>query len=171
MKKCVCLLLALALMFVLCACGTGGGVSEGDLKLTLGGAEFTVRTTVADALAALGEDYAYSEAVSCVYTGMDKTYTYADATLYTYPAEDGASDCLMELYCNGGDVRTSRGIGLGDTRQAVIAAYGEGYTERGSILAYELPASGAQTVPASLYFELDGEAVAAIGITAEHRAE
>ena len=48
-----------------------------------------------------------SEAVSCVYTGMDKTYAYSDRILYTYP--DGDADRLLELYCTA-DVQTAQGV-------------------------------------------------------------
>ena len=100
---------------------------------------------------------------------MDKTYTYAAVTLYTYP--DGENDRLMELYCEGADVKTSRGITIGASKADVTAQYGGGYVETGSILSYELPASAGENLPASLYFLMRDGKVAAIAVTAEHRAE
>ena len=170
MKKRVCLILTICLLAAcLCACGSDAGFSKEDLSLTVAGTEITPDTPVSDILAALGEDYDYAEAISCVYTGMDKTYTYAAVTLYTYP--DGERDRLMELYCEGADVKTSRGITIGASKADVTAQYGSGYVETGSILSYELPASAGENLPASLYFLMRDGKVAAIAVTAEHRAE
>ena len=170
MKQRICLILAACILAVcLCACGTQkAGFTKDDLSLTVAGCEITPDTPVADILAALGGDYAYAEAISCVYTGMDKTYTYDNATLYTYP--DGEQDRLMELYCEA-DVQTGKGIGVGASKADVTAQYGNGYVETGSILSYALPASASENLPASLYFLMADGKVAAIAITAEHRAE
>lgn len=169
MKKWILILMTAALL-VLTACGGNkASFSKEDLSLTVGGAVVTAETAMEEVLAALGEDYSYAEAISCVYEGMDKTYDYADWTVYTYP--DGENDRLMELYCVGGDVKTAKGITFGSAKSEIVACYGEGYVETGSMLSYELPASGSDYVPASLYFMLDGGKVSAIGITAEHRAE
>ena len=164
--------LLLAVLLLLCCVGCGAQESaafgEKDISLTVGGQTITPDKSPEEILAALGADYEYAEAVSCVYEGLDKTYTYADAVLYTYP--DGDTDRLMELYCSGGDVKTSRGIGIGSSRDDVIAAYGEPTSEFGLTVSYELTASG-EMKPASLYFLIRGGQVEAIAITAEHRAE
>jgi len=165
MKKMLCAALLLAL---LAACG--GKTAEPEPVLTVGGTEIDAAATdVEAALAALGADYEYAEAVSCVYDGMDKTYTYADATLYTCPDETG--DRLVELYCTGGDVKTPAGVALGDGRDKVVKTYGDGFVEHGAILAYEQKPSAPENEPASLYFELTDGKVTAIAVTAEHRAE
>ncbi len=165
MKKMLC---AALLLLLLSACG--GKTAEPEPVLTVGGTEIdAASTSVEAALAVLGEDYEYAEAVSCVYDGMDKTYSYADATLYTCPDETG--DRLMELYCTGGDVKTPAGIALGDGREKVVKTYGGGFVESGAILAYEKEPSAPENEPASLYFELTDGKVTAIAVTSEHRAE
>lgn len=168
MKKTLCvLLLALCLGALLCACGEKK-VSEADLSLTVSGTAVRADSSIDALLDAFGGDYSYSEAVSCVYTGMDKTYAYSGLILYTYP--DGDTDRLLELYCTE-NVQTSRGITIGASRKDVEAAYGTGYALAGNTLTYALAAPDSLTVPASLYFELDGDAVCAIGLTSAHRAE
>lgn len=168
MKKTLCLLLtALLLCALLAACGEKT-ISEADLSLTVNGTAVRPDTSVSALLDAFGGDYTYSEAVSCVYTGMDKTYAYDDLILYTYP--DGDADRLLELYCTG-NVQTAQGIGIGASRKDLEAAYGTGHTQAGSTLTYALSAQDELTVPASLYFELDGDTVCAIGLTSAHRAE
>lgn len=168
MKKTICLLLtALLLCALLGSCGKKT-ISEADLTLTVGGTAVRPDTSVSALLDAFGTDYTYSEAVSCVYTGMDKTYAYSDRILYTYP--DGDADRLMELYCTA-DVQTAQGVGIGASRKDVEAAYGTEYTQAGSTMTYALAAQDSLTIPASLYFELDGDTVCAIGLTSAHRAE
>ena len=168
MKKTLCLLLTcLLLCALLSGCGKKS-LSEADLSLTVSGTAVQPDTSVSALLDAFGGDYTYSEAVSCVYTGMDKTYAYDDLILYTYP--DGDTDRLMELYCTA-DVTTSRGITIGSSRKDVEKAYGSGYTEAGITLTYALKAPDDLTLPASIYFELQNDTVCAIGITSAHRAE
>lgn len=161
---------AVLLALLLTACG--GSKQTADPVLQIGGAaveDSTAVDAVLDALNGLGGEYEYAEAVSCVYDGMDKTYTYENAVVYTYP--DGDADRLMELYCTGGDVKTPAGITIGDSRDKVVETYGDGYTEAGVVLSYEQGNAPADCEPASLYFELTGGKVSAIGITAEHRSE
>lgn len=89
---------AVLLALLLTACG--GSKQTADPVLQIGGAaveDSTAVDAVLDALNGLGGEYEYAEAVSCVYDGMDKTYTYENAVVYTYP--DGDADRLMELYC------------------------------------------------------------------------
>lgn len=168
MKKTICLLLtALLLCALLGSCGKKT-ISEVDLTLTVGGTAVRPDTSVSALLDAFGTNYTYSEAVSCVYTGTDKTYAYSDRILYTYP--DGDADRLLELYCTA-DVQTAQGVGIGASRKDVEAAYGTEYTQAGNTMTYALAAQDSLTIPASLYFELDGDTVCAIGLTSAHRAE
>ena len=161
-------------LFVLLSCAACGSDSAAgsfgakDIGLTVSGKTVTAELSAAELLGLLGEDYEVAEAVSCVYEGMDKTYTYPDAVLYTY--SDAEGEHLMELYCSGGDVKTSRGIGLGASREDVAAAYGEPTSEFGITVSYELEAAG-DMIPASLYFEIRDGSVTAMGIVAEHRGE
>ena len=162
------LILTLALSLFACA-GSGARLIADDLSIRIDGFSATPKTTMDDVRTALGEAYDYAEAISCVYEGMDKTFTYGDVTFYTYP--DGETDCLMEVYCTGGNVATAKGITFGATVAQIEAAYGKDYTRSGKLLTYELPVSGEDTEPASLYFVLENDCVAAIAMTAEHRAE
>ena len=162
-------IVTLILSLCLCACGSNGGFSEADLSLTVDGVSVTAKTEMQDILADLGDNYEYSEAISCVYEGMDKTFDYENLSLYTYP--DGDSDRLMEIYCVGGEVTTSKGITFGATRAEIIEQYGKDYVEAGATISYELATQNADHLPASLYFVLEDDAVAAIAMTTEHRAE
>lgn len=168
MKRITALILSAAILCaLLCACGKSA-FTEDDISIRVNGETIDTHSSVSAILDAFGPDYAFSEAISCVYTGMDKTYQYPDLFLYTYP--DGENDHLMEVYCTA-DVETAKGIGLGASLKDIEAAYGSGYTRAGVTVTYSLPAPDKQTLPATLYFELDGDTVCAIGITSAHRAE
>lgn len=166
MKKAI-LPVLLLLCALLCACGKQT-LSEKDIRLNVDGVEVTCDSGAAELLAAFGEEYTYSEAISCVYTGMDKTWQYSDCILYTYP--DGENDRLMELYCTQ-NVTTAKGIAIGASRKDVEAAYGKEYEKAGTTITYALEAPDSLTLPASIYFELENDTVCAIGITSAHRAE
>lgn len=99
-------------------------------------ADFTL--AVGDALYALGESpealiaaagpMTITEADSCMFDGTDKEFASETLLLATYPIGPGGADALETIYVIGGEYVTARGIGLGATREAVIAAYGDGYT-------------------------------------------
>lgn len=161
-----------AVLLALLLTGCGGSKQAADPVLKFGGVTIENTLSVAsvlDVLNGVGGSYEYAEAISCVYDGMDKTYTWENAVVYTYP-DDGV-DRLMELYCTGGDVKTPAGIALGDSREKVVETYGDGYTEAGIVLSYEKETASPDNEPASLYFEITDGRVSAIGITAEHRSE
>ena len=171
MRKTVLLLLAASLLLACAACVQSGKGSFGqkDLYLNVHGTKITADMPVDQILAAFGTDYEYAEAISCVYEGMDRTYTYDDAVLYTYP--DGNTERLMELSCSGAETTASRGIAPGASSADVIAAYGTPTRQTGSILSYELKPSSPENEPASLYFLIRNDRVESISITADHRAE
>ena len=170
MKKAIALLLALVLCAALCACGDRQKtLSESDLSMTVNGVEVTAKSSVDALLTAFDGDYDTAEAVSCVYSGMERTYSGDGFSVFTYPGDDGAEH-LMEAYAEQ-NVQTARGITIGSSLKDVEDAYGPDYTRTGSVVSFELPAASDQMVPAGIYFELNGDTVAAIGIVCEHRAQ
>ena len=162
--------LALALLLLLGACGNNQKtLTASDLSMTVNGKEITAQSNISDALSAFDGAYDTAEAVSCVYSGMERTYSSGDFILYTYPGEDG-QEHLMEAYA-AANAKTSRGVTIGSSLKDVEAAYGSNYTRAGSMVTFELPAKSEQMVPAGIYFELEDDIVTAIGIVAEHRAQ
>lgn len=110
-------------------------LTEDDFVLTVNGQKVRFDQPVDDMIAVMGDDYAYSEAISCAYDGMDKTYGYDSIDIYSYP--DGPGDYVNEMFIFGVGVETARGICVGSTRDEVIAAYGEGKSIA-SMLEYSL---------------------------------
>ena len=169
MRKLAFLLSAAALCLLLAGCGgQKADLRAEDVALTVHGTAVTADSSIDSLLDLFGADYDYAEAISCVYTGMEKTYQYSGCILYSYPGEQG--DCLLEIYCTA-DAASAKGPGIGSSRAEVEAAYGSGYTQAGDVMTYTLDGAGAQMEPATIYFELQDDTVCAVGLTAEHRAE
>lgn len=179
MKKFFAMMLALVMCFALVGCGEDektpssdptepvAGFSASDLVLKKGGTEYKCDVYIDDIIADFGENYEYSEAMSCAYDGMDKVYGYGSDSIDFSTRPDGDRDIVCEMYAHGGDWTTAKGITFGASREQVIEAYGEPTQETNFMYYYILPASNAESEGASLYFEFQGNEVQAIGVTAE----
>lgn len=129
-----------------------------DFSLSIDGAEYRLNMNINDVTDTLGSDYEYSEAMSCDYDGLDKTYQYDAATFYTNPLAEG--DTVFEIYTENSGVSTSRGIVVGASKEDVLSAYGEEYEEEDGLLIYRLDGGRA-----TLCFEIENGAVWAIYLT------
>ncbi len=83
---------------------------------------------------ALGTPMEYFEAPSCAFQGLDKIYYYGGFQLSTYPGSDG--DYISAVEFTDDSVSTKEGICLGDSREKIVDAYGNGYTENSASLIY-----------------------------------
>ncbi len=109
-------------------------INEEDFVVVINGGELTFDMTMDSVFELLGTDYEYSEAISCAYDGMDKTFAYSDIEIYSWP--DGDIDRVSEFLIFSDICTTARGITVGSTLDDVVAAYGQG-TEVGSMVEYE----------------------------------
>ena len=96
MKHSLSILLALAAALTVSLSGCSGSstsadasFSDSDLILNIGGDSYPCAVGIDTVTGALGEDYEYAEGLSCAYDGLDKTFTYEEATFYTNPMERG----------------------------------------------------------------------------------
>lgn len=96
--------------------------SEQDLVISFQDTDYALLSDASGLIAALGNSYQYHEAESCVYEGMDKTYDYGTKIIYTIP--HGSVDLLDGVDILDDSIKTSRGIQVGDSRDAVLEAYG-----------------------------------------------
>ena len=175
-KKNWFLIALLALVMVFAACGAPaadapadnseptvltGAFSEKDLGIAVQGKIHYLREDSTEVLAALGEDYEYSEMVSCVYDGKDKTYAYAGITVNTVPVD--GKDIIEMFTITDTAYTTLRGITVGATRDEVIAAYGEEYFDDGW-LNYTMTNDQTDVQAERIQFEMNGDAVSAIYI-------
>lgn len=104
---------------------------EADLCLTVGGVKYDIRTDSAPLIEALGSDYEFSEQISCIYEGMDKSYTYDGLKISTVPV--GGKDIIEMFTITSDKYKTARGITVGASLEDVVAAYGEKYFDDGYI--------------------------------------
>ena len=163
-RKIALVLVATLMLTLLAACG-GGSEKDSIYALTIDGVKMTGNQPVKPYLDKLGDDYEYSESISCAYDGMDKIYTYENFSIYTYP--DGDKDYVLEVEVLGGDYATAKGIKIGSSREDVIKAYGDKYFEDGALLYYNKTNDAADKIAPMLYFVMDGDAVISFGITGE----
>lgn len=75
----------------------------------------------------LGTAANYFESPSCAFQGIDKTYTYSNFELYTYPKNK--VDYVSSIYVLDGSISTQEGIHIGSTTEEMTAAYGNDYKE------------------------------------------
>ena len=89
----------------------------------------------APVLEKLGEANSCFEAPSCAFEGVDRMYTYGSFELDTYPTGD--KDYISAVIFKDDSVTTQEGIGIGDSREKLTDAYGEGTEETGMIVYYK----------------------------------
>ena len=156
------LLIALAAVLLTSACGREATVSPGfsdeDLYLNISGERYELKVNIDSVITALGSDYAYSEAISCDYDGLDKVFIYDIAQFYTFPLPEG--DLVSEIYTDNSNVSASRGICIGALSDEVLAAYGAG-EDTGYQIIYRTTGGN------SLCFDIENSTVTAIYITTQ----
>lgn len=119
--------------------------------------EIGMNEEAAPIVAALGKADNYFESPSCAFQGIDKTYTYSNFELYTYPKNK--VDYVSSIYILDGSVSTKEGIRLGSTTEEMIAAYGNDYKEELGAYTYTKDKS-------TLTFIVDNGTVSSIEYTA-----
>lgn len=155
------LLLTAALTFF-GACGKKADESktmqEADLQFFYNNKTFELDTDVQPLLDALGSEYEFSEAPSCVYEGTDKAYEYSGIAIYTYPLN--GKDLIDEIVLTGSEFETGKGIKVGSTKEDIVAAYGDAFIDEGSIITYRLNKEQADSP--CIYFVLNDGTVESI---------
>lgn len=131
---------------------TTGPFGEVDLIFIYQGVGYPISSDAVLLVEAFGTDYEEIGAPSCSFVGEDKQFIFSFATIYTYPMDD--VDLINEIYIYDGDFVTNRGISLGDTKEDVVAAYGEGGVDQSDSYVYVLSGDIADTASPKLYFEL-----------------
>ena len=164
MKKNLLVSFIMICAMLLCACSGSsaeGAFSEDDLGLAIGDVTYYLREDSAPLIEALGSNYEYSEMVSCVYDGKDKTFVYPGLTVNTVPVD--GKDIIEMFTLTDSTYATLRGCKVGDSRDSVISVYGEEYFDDGYI-NYTLTNDPADIQAERIQFEMSGDIVSAIYI-------
>lgn len=168
MKKIFLCIIMITVLATAAGCGQttspAPGFGQEDVCLNIAGTTYSLNSNIETVTQSLGSDYAYSEAISCDYDGLDKTYQYDMALFYTYPLPEG--DLVNEIYTESPEVSTSKGITIGATKEEVLSLYGEECEDTGYQLIYRLSDSGESADKGALCFDMEDGVVKAIYITA-----
>lgn len=91
-------------------------VKCGDIAIELNGDFASVKDL-------LGEAISYSESKSCLYEGYDKTYTYEDVIIITYPID--GNEKIASITILSDEVNHNIKASIGDTLEELKSYYGE----------------------------------------------
>ena len=165
MKRLIPLCIAIMLTLLLAACSSAGAPTgafgENDLGLEVNGKTYYLREDSAELVAALGDGYSYSEVVSCVYDGKDKTFEYPGVKIATVPVD--GKDVIEVMTLTDGTYSTLRGAKVGDKLDSVKAAYGDGWFDDG-YLTYSISGDESDIHSERIQFEYSGDTVSRIFI-------
>lgn len=107
---------------------TGNGGQEASaFVFTSNGVEVRMNAEADPIVEALGEPVSTFEAPSCAFQGTDYIYTYDGFQINTYPLND--VNYVSSVVFMSDAVSTPEGLEIGKTKDDMIAAYGEDYTE------------------------------------------
>lgn len=140
MKRNAILAAVAAILICVCLTACAGKTSakagntrfnEQSLVLNIGDKAYALGIDAAPVLETLGAGYEYSEAISCLYDGMDKTFIYPGVSVYTIP--DGDRD-LVEMYeLTDGTYTVACGIRVGDTIENAEKLLGDEWFDDGYV--------------------------------------
>ncbi|MBQ3528572.1 MAG: hypothetical protein IJA52_08485 [Clostridia bacterium] len=92
---------------------------------------------IGEALPDLGDYIDCSEAPSCIHEGMDRVYTYDGYSVTTSPDGKG-NDNVSEVSILSDSVLMNDTITIGVSKDTVVSALGEDYTEAFGVMTYEV---------------------------------
>ena len=156
MKRNFLLIFAILLIAILAGCSENEKTEQGlELKINVDGKLYGLREDSSAIISQLGDDYAYSSAVSCVYKGEDKQYEYEDIIISTVPVD--GKDIVEDYALKTNKYSTSKGITIGSTKDDAIKAYGEGYFMQGNLMTYSTTGTPEDIQAERIQLYLDGE--------------
>ena len=139
MKRILALCMALLLIFPLAACGDAGedddNVPLNNYYVMYNGVQLEVGVEMKNYVSKLGE-YTSEDGEACGTNEKDVIYTLSGIEIETHVSGD--SEIVRQLKITSDAQKTIKGITIGSTRDDVIKAYGNKYTEGSSgALRYE----------------------------------
>ena len=138
---------------------TMGTFNKADMNITIAGVSVQFMGDSSALIAALGSNYTLEEENGCDYAGMVKYYTYGeDIMISTYPID--GTEVVGEVTIMSQKYPTSKDIKVGDSREKIITAYGENFTDddddlQNGVLTYWLGEKGDYKHTPQLYFDLE----------------
>lgn len=123
--------LALACLFLACLVGCDGGSEAKNYAFNSNGVEIKIGGDANTAVSALGDYVNLTETDSCGGGAEpDREYTYSGFKFNT--VNENGKNVIVKIVLTDDSVSTPEGISIGSSRDDVIAAYGDSYTETAS---------------------------------------
>lgn len=123
--------LALACLLLVCFVGCDGGSEAKNYVFDSNGTEIKVGADADAVVSALGEAQNVVETPSCGGGAEpDREYTYAGFKFNT--VNENGKNVIVKIILTDDSVSTPEGVSISSSREDVIAAYGESYTENAS---------------------------------------
>ena len=130
MKKFLALCIALLLVLAMAGCGTtpvdNDNVQLNNYYIMYNGIKLDVGVDMSNYLSKLGE-YTSEDGEACGTDEKDVIYTFSGIEMETHVS--GSSEIVRMIKIVDDSQSTVKGITIGSTRDEVIKAYGNGYTE------------------------------------------
>jgi hypothetical protein len=121
----------LACLLLVCFVGCDGGSESKNYVFNAGGVEIKVGGDANAAVSALGEAQNLVETPSCGGGAEpDREYTYAGFKFNT--VNENGKNVIVKIILSDDSVSTPEGISIGSSRDEVVAAYGDSFTENSS---------------------------------------
>ncbi len=133
MKKIIPILLLITIVFLTASCGNKETKDDNNEKnmpestYSLKTDERTIDLNTEFTKDTYGEPLDYSETASCAFEGLDKTYTYEQYEITTYPKDD--KEYIYSILLLDPNVKTTEGVAIDDSKDKMIEVYGEDYQE------------------------------------------
>ncbi len=122
---------ALACLLLFCFVGFDGGEGAKNYVFSSNGVEIKVGGDANATVEALGEAQNVVETPSCGGGAEpDREYTYAGFKFNT--VNENGKNVIVKIVLNDDSVSTPEGISIGSSRDEVVAAYGDSFTENSS---------------------------------------
>ncbi len=166
MKRFLAVILAALILFALTGCGKKEDMTfteKKDLGISVNGKWYPIHEDFAPLLSALGDEYELYSGESCVFEGLDKEFVYSFGSVFTNP--DGDKDIWYNITLTDATYSTARGIKVGDSMEALVAAYGENYYSEGEgLVTYSVSGVQGDISSPCIIFTLEGDTIVMIEI-------
>lgn len=131
MKK---LIFAVLIIGLLVGCSGSTEQTKDEYVFDIEGQTIIIGEKVEDTLSNIGEALDQYKSPSCAFEGEDNVYDYEKFQITTYVTNN--SEVFTGVYILDESIQTKEGIHIGSTKQEMIDAYGEEYTENYGAYTY-----------------------------------
>ena len=127
-------IISAALAILLSGC-VAAEIDDDDFYLPVGEQHITPGENAESVIEYLGAYNTLYRSPACGYEGEDKIYSYGGFDIYT--VSDSGGEKIRKIVLKSDEYCTEKGLRVGDAREKVIAAYGEGREAREDVTEYK----------------------------------